>query len=1310
MATSPPPCRRGDERDGRRQAFRFPDDPRFDPRLHQLSPQQQSQILEDIRQHHRFHQQQLQLQPQLQAAPPQPQHRPLRPRPPRPEYTQQLHRPGGALRPESHQEQFNVIPRQPPPFRFQQTDVEQPNAFKITLSADKPTVNFLPPPGSAGLGPVQPVLFVQQPQLEDAALLTFPQHFGSGVSLAEQPLREQPLREQPLREQPLREQPHREQPHREQPLREQPLREQPLREQPLREQPLREQPLREQAYRQPPKHDSLFINPAPVAARPSAPKEHEPTRYSSAEYAKENAIATSSQNYFAQSFNNHQNKQPNKIDPLLSGHQTTPDYFEPAVTPFPPSRTQPPRSEVIHDLPVIPVTRPQIVTEAPTAPKVHSSTPGKPLYFGDRKQPKLSPTPLPTLPKIKFPKELEEEYSLVSVKHLNEAVSEAEQARSTERPRNAKIRLENHLLQYGQSQGEADGVPTTTSDYSSAIHLQEDRKQLLDQITKAHQSEQSTRPPRPRKTTKPPKEIIEITYQQKPSTQRPVTKSTPKLKTDDIVHPPDLQEQLLKQLQEQFSQRKDLIQQLKLDPEAGVLPSNILTSSDLLPKNATGPIITSGGQKYQVIQLPAKEAQALLAKQKAGAALKTTPSPTTTPKPPKKVLDELTKGVIPHGADFEIIRKTEDGRLEPVRGVPSSLPDKKVTFVLLEEQQDGSYKVQGVRGNEASKENGGEEVDSILKKIKAGEIELPPPSRDNSVAKRTTVAPPVRSSSSADSVASPSSPTYGPTTTASTPTTSYSDPVTSNIKVYVNSGSGDLSSPNNIYSTPAPNDYPFSSSTARPTYSSVPTSPAPPSTVYDMYSPTVSNSSDYVTAGQAYYNTDAVPATHSSPRPNSYFTEPTTNPEANWQVSASSSPSYPSPSPAPSSSPSPAPSPAPSNYYSPTSQFLPTVTPIPDNALPSSTADPGPGPGPYSVEPQLRQKDLYSVDPQIRQKDLYSPETHVPSYPDPTSSYYDRDSDEPSDKNHRSLYSGPPVNHKYTNVSAIRVADRAPDSLIDVLKRNGLHAMARFLRQSGLDSILNDTGPYTVFIPTDRAFKTLLVQLGGPDRAEEKFRENPRLLSGLLLHHVIPGAFRLASLQDEMTGVSLAGTQLRVNTYTTQDDEWNDVQVVTINGAQVLQELSDLSIPQGVAHAVDRVMFPLPVGDLVQTMTADKDRRFGTFLRAVRASGLADMLTGSKTYTVFAPTERAFQGLKDAELARLTSERAGARALVLKHIMPTTFYSAGMRYFQVRESMARGKQITIVNEDGRIKANAALIVTHNIPATNGVVHAIDTLL
>ena len=44
---------------------------------------------------------------------------------------------------------------------------------------------------------------------------------------------------------------------------------------------------------------------------------------------------------------------------------------------------------------------------------------------------------------------------------------------------------------------------------------------------------------------------------------------------------------------------------------------------------------------------------------------------------------------------------------------------------------------------------------------------------------------------------------------------------------------------------------------------------------------------------------------------------------------------------------------------------------------------------------------------------------------------------------------------------------------------------------------------------------------------------------------MIPGAFRIDSLQDEMTGVSLAGTQLRVNEYAMHDHEWNDIKVST---------------------------------------------------------------------------------------------------------------------------------------------------------------------
>ena len=70
------------------------------------------------------------------------------------------------------------------------------------------------------------------------------------------------------------------------------------------------------------------------------------------------------------------------------------------------------------------------------------------------------------------------------------------------------------------------------------------------------------------------------------------------------------------------------------------------------------------------------------------------------------------------------------------------------------------------------------------------------------------------------------------------------------------------------------------------------------------------------------------------------------------------------------------------------------------------------------------------------------------------------------------------------------------------------------------------------------------------------------------------------------------------------------MKVTTINGARVAPNKRDVEIPQGLAHAVDRVMFPLPVGDLVQTMQADRERRFSTFLKLLHVSGLEDMLSG----------------------------------------------------------------------------------------------------
>ncbi|XP_044730491.1 uncharacterized protein LOC123293668 [Chrysoperla carnea] len=587
------------------------------------------------------------------------------------------------------------------------------------------------------------------------------------------------------------------------------------------------------------------------------------------------------------------------------------------------------------------------------------------------------------------------------------------------------------------------------------------------------------------------------------------------------------------------------------------------------------------------------------------------PKPSTTLAPPKAILEDLTKSIIPPGADYELIKHTQNG-IEKVDGKQLGSGQKQVTFVLLEEQDDGSYKVQGVRGNnDKAKDN--VDVDSILKKIKNGEIKLPPPS-----ARPATVAPQPQTSTTI--IRQPYSASSTPKAQFIRPTR---EPAYSTGNTY------------NQHQTPARSNY------------------------YPTPKPTIITSSDAV-LNQYHRN---------SQEQESYESQPN-SPEVTHIGSSTLQPA------------------SPSSHHTTRYQHN-----FPTSAVYSTTTQPTT----FTKQEPVRSSSA-SIAAQYYNQNLYkeSTTTQLPyTFATHPSTTYSSSQD-----------------NSVTQVTASSSAapQQSTPGLIEILRRNGLYAMAKFLKQSGLDTILNETGPYTIFVPTDKAFRTLLVQLGGPEKAEEKFKENPRLLSGLLLHHVIPGAFEISALQDEMTGVSLAGTQLRVNQYNMHDVEWNEVKITTINGAKVLNDKQDIQIPQGIAQAVDRVMFPLPVGDIIQTLQSDRERRFTTFLRALFNSGLAETLQGAKTYTLFAPTETAFEDIPTDDLTRLVTDKELSKELVMRHVMPGTLFTSGMRYYQVKDSLDKSKKITLNKNTGRVKVNNNSILTQNIPATNGVIHAISTLL
>lgn len=548
--------------------------------------------------------------------------------------------------------------------------------------------------------------------------------------------------------------------------------------------------------------------------------------------------------------------------------------------------------------------------------------------------------------------------------------------------------------------------------------------------------------------------------------------------------------------------REELLKQLqKLAlSDGGDLGDKNFTSQDLVLPN---------GERVQVIRTSDPE---LIRKAKAGNNQIIEHTVATTTLPPLSFEDLAKSGILPPGANFEVIKQSDNG-LQQVQKVPQQ---KKVTFVYLEELDDGSYKVQGVKSNnDKEAKRSGAEVDSILKRIKNGEIKLPPTAK---VAEKPIEIPTPSPSTTVTQHHSPSS--HSPTSHKAHP---------SSITVLPLSSS----------STTIPKNHRGSNNFNALVRSST----AAPQTVTPVRQ---------TTRGSSVFQYSFSATT---PKPD----------EDNGRSPYSTLPTF-----ATSER---------GNFFSvtPRIQRLST-TEVPEYATAGSIN--------YITNVES-QKYVSSTRGQAASATTASP-TFASSH-----------------------FSSPSYSPTFTTTPASTFPPSRPTQapeLTNILRDRGLFAMAKYLRQSGLDSILNETGPYTIFAPTDKAFKSLLVQLGGPEKAEEKFKNNPRLLSGLLLHHVIPGSFKIEELQDEMTGVSLAGTQLRVNQYQMQDTEWNDVKVTTINGATVASDNTDIVIPQGIAHAVDRVMFPLPVGDILQTLQSDRERRFTHFLRAVFASSMADTL------------------------------------------------------------------------------------------------------
>ncbi|MDE1207731.1 fasciclin domain-containing protein [Tenacibaculum larymnensis] len=288
-----------------------------------------------------------------------------------------------------------------------------------------------------------------------------------------------------------------------------------------------------------------------------------------------------------------------------------------------------------------------------------------------------------------------------------------------------------------------------------------------------------------------------------------------------------------------------------------------------------------------------------------------------------------------------------------------------------------------------------------------------------------------------------------------------------------------------------------------------------------------------------------------------------------------------------------------------------------------------------------------------------------------------------------------PVIEKTKNIVDVAVAD------------SNLSVLVAALQKADLVSALQADGSFTVFAPTDAAFQSLLDSNDSWNSLDDIPVET---LKSVLLFHVISGEVKAADLSNTY-----------VNTLSTgPNDEMLSLQV-EVDGAVEFNGDSkpiatDVMVSNGVIHTIDKVMLPANVVTL-----ALNNSGFTSLVAALTDSrhttDFVSLLKEDGPYTIFAPTNDAFQALLDSNDS--WSSLADIPIATLEAVLKYHVFAGGNVQ---SDELSDNQEITMF--DGNIvtvdlssgakldtsSGQSVVISLTDVQGTNGVIHVVDSVL
>ncbi|XP_078242830.1 periostin isoform X20 [Pogona vitticeps] len=257
----------------------------------------------------------------------------------------------------------------------------------------------------------------------------------------------------------------------------------------------------------------------------------------------------------------------------------------------------------------------------------------------------------------------------------------------------------------------------------------------------------------------------------------------------------------------------------------------------------------------------------------------------------------------------------------------------------------------------------------------------------------------------------------------------------------------------------------------------------------------------------------------------------------------------------------------------------------------------------------------------------------------------------------------------------------------------GATSTQRYSDMSKLREEIEGPGSYTFFAPSNEAWDLLDREI------HSGLIENVNIeLYNALRNHMVNKRMLTKDLRNGMTLVSMYNNQnLHINHYPNG--------VVTVNCARVIH--GNQIATNGVVHVIDRVL--TPVGNTIEDFIEAEDD-LSSLRAAAFASGVMDTLGKPGHYTLFAPTNEAFEKLPRGVLERIMGDKVASEALMKFHILNTLQCSEAITGGAAFETL-EGNTVEIGCDGESLTINGIKMVNRkDIVTSNGVIHLIDEVL